>query len=95
MEFIFMVIAVFIAAWFFGFLRSIRSVADMANKEVATLSALHQNTVVERLAAAKVTAAKAQKAQANLVLLNSIDLFAEYDTEPEEEEEVRKPARKK
>lgn len=85
MEFVFMVVALFIGAWFFGFLKSIRSVATMANKEVQVLSALHQNTIIERLAAVKVTAAKAEKAKTNLVLLASVDLFAEYDNEPEEQ----------
>ena len=85
MEFILMVIALFIAAWFFGFLKSIRSAAQMANKEVAVLAALHQNTIVERLAAVKITAAKAEKAKTNLALLASVDLFTEYDNEPEEQ----------
>lgn len=85
MEFVFMVVALFIGAWFFGFLKSIRSVAQMANTEVQVLSALHKNTVVERLAAVKVTEAKAVKAKTNLALLASVDLFTEYDTEPEEQ----------
>ena len=83
MEFIFMVVAAFVAAWFFGFLKSIRSVAQMANTEVQVLSALHQNTVIERLAAVKVTAAKASKAKENLALLASVDLFAEYEQSAE------------
>lgn len=51
MEILAIGVVALVVVWVFGFVKSIRSVADMANNEVAVQAAVHKNKCVDRLAA--------------------------------------------
>ena len=51
MEILALGIVVLAIVWVFGFMKSIRQVADMANNEIAVQSAVHKNKCVDRLSA--------------------------------------------
>lgn len=76
MEIVMLVIVVVVIAWWLGFARSARKVAEMATAEIDYLSVSHKGSVVKRAAEIKVTAAQAQKAAENVALVNSFDIFA-------------------
>lgn len=74
METVLLVVAAVLVVWFFGFVRSIRKAADMANKEVDFQSDNHEVSLINRRAAMKITEANAAKAKENMALLESIRL---------------------
>lgn len=74
METVLLVVAVVVVAWFFGFVRSIRKAADMANKEMDFQADNHEVSLVNRRAAMKITEANVAKAKENMALLESIKL---------------------
>lgn len=74
METVLMIVALVLVAWFFGFVRSIRKAADMANKEMDFQSDNHEVSLVNRRAAMKITPENVAKAKENMELLNSIRL---------------------
>ena len=76
MEIVMLVIVVVIIAWWLGFARSARKVAEMATSEIDYLSVSHKGSIVKRAAEIKVTAAQAAKAAENVALVNSFDIFA-------------------
>lgn len=49
MEILAIVVGLIVIVWVFGFMKSIRKVADMANNEIAVQEALHKNKCVDRL----------------------------------------------
>lgn len=51
MEILAIGVVVLVVVWVFGFMKSIRSVADMANNEISVQAAVHKNKCVDRLAA--------------------------------------------
>lgn len=51
MEILALGIVVLVVVWVFGFMKSIRSVADMANNEIGVQAAVHKGKCVDRLAA--------------------------------------------
>lgn len=74
MEMVFLIVAIVLVAWFLGFVRSARKAADMANKEMEFQSLQHEVSLLNRTAGLKVTAENAEKAKANIALLDSIRL---------------------
>ena len=76
MEIVMLVIVVVIIAWWLGFARSARKVAEMATSEIDYLSVSHKGSIVKRASEIKVTASQAEKAAANVALINSFDIFA-------------------
>ena len=76
MEIVMLVIVVVVIAWWLGFARSARKVAEMATSEIDYLSVSHKGSIVKRAAEIKVTAAQAAKAAENVALVNSFDIFA-------------------
>ena len=76
MEIVALVIVVVVIAWWLGFARSARKVAEMATSEIDYLSVSHKGSIVKRAAEIKITAAQAQKAAENVALVNSFDIFA-------------------
>ena len=76
MEIVALVIVVVVIAWWLGFARSVRKVAEMATSEIDYLSVSHKGSIVKRASEIKVTAAQAQKAAENVALVNSFDIFA-------------------
>ena len=74
METVLMIIALVLVALFFGFVRSIRKAADMANKEMDFQADNHEVSLINRRAAMKITEANVTKAKENMELLNSIRL---------------------
>lgn len=76
MELVMLVIVVVVVAWWLGFARSARKVAEMATSEIDYLSVSHKGSIVKRAAEIKVTATQAQKAAENVALVNSFDIFA-------------------
>lgn len=76
METVMLVIVVAVLAWWLGFARSARKVAEMATSEIDYLSVSHKGSIVKRAADIKVTAAQAAKAAENVALVNSFDIFA-------------------
>lgn len=76
MEIVMLVIVVVVVAWWLGFARSARKVAEMATTEIDYLAVSHKGSIVKRAAEIKVTATQAQKAAENVALVNSFDIFA-------------------
>ena len=76
METVMLVIVVAVIAWWLGFARSARKVAEMATSEIDYLSVSHKGSIVKRASEIKVTAAQAAKAAENVALVNSFDIFA-------------------
>ena len=76
MEIVMLVIVVVIIAWWLGFARSARKVAEMATSEIDYLSVSHKGSIVKRAAEIKITATQAAKAAENVALVNSFDIFA-------------------
>ena len=76
MEIVMLVIVVVVIAWWLGFARSVRKVAEMATSEIDYLSVSHKGSIVKRAAEIKVTEAQAAKAAQNVALVNSFDIFA-------------------
>ena len=76
MEIVALVIVVVVIAWWLGFARSVRKVAEMATSEIDYLSVSHKGSIVKRASEIKITAAQAEKAAANVALVNSFDIFA-------------------
>ena len=76
MEIVSLVVVVAVIAWWLGFARSARKVAEMATSEIDYLSVSHKGSIVKRAAEIKVTAAQAAKAAENVALVNSFDIFA-------------------
>lgn len=74
METVLLIVALVIVAMFFGFVRSIRKAADMANKEMDFQVDNHEVSLINRRAAMKITKENVTKAQENMELLNSIRL---------------------
>lgn len=74
METVLLVIVLVIVAWFFGFIKSIRKAANMANKEMDFQADNHEVSLVNRRAAMKITPENVAKAKANMDLLESIKL---------------------
>lgn len=74
METVLLIIALVIVAWFFGFIKSIRKAANMANKEMDFQADNHEVSLVNRRAAMKITPENVAKAKANMDLLESIKL---------------------
>lgn len=74
METVLMIIALVLVALFFGFVKSIRKAADMANKEMDFQVDNHEVSLVNRRAAMKITEANVAKAKENMALLESIRL---------------------
>ena len=76
METVVLVIVVVAIAWWLGFARSARKVAEMATSEIDYLSVSHKGSIVKRAAEIKVSEAQAAKAAQNVALVNSFDTFA-------------------
>ena len=76
MEMVALVVVVVVIAWWLGFARSARKVAEMATSEIDYLSVSHKGSIVKRASEIKVTAAQAAKAAENVALVNSFDIFA-------------------
>lgn len=76
METVMLVIVVAVIAWWLGFARSARKVAEMATSEIDYLSVSHKGSIVKRASEIKVTEAQATKAAQNVALVNSFDIFA-------------------
>ena len=76
METVLLVIVVAVIAWWLGFARSARKVAEMATSEIDYLAVSHKGSVVKRASEIKITTAQAQKAAENVALVNSFDIFA-------------------
>ena len=76
MEMVLMVVVVVVIMWWLGFARSARKVAEMATSEIDYLSVSHKGSIVKRASEIKITAAQAEKAAANVALVNSFDIFA-------------------
>lgn len=74
METVLMIVALVIVAMFFGFVRSIRKAANMANKEMDFQADNHEVSLINRRAAMKITPENVAKAKANMELLESIRL---------------------
>ena len=74
METVLLIVALVIVVWFFGFIKSIRKAAEMANKEMEFQSDNHEVSLVNRRAAMKITKANVTKAKENMALLKSIKL---------------------
>lgn len=51
MEMVLLVVAVVVVAWFLGFVKSLRTIAETANTEVASYNVIHKNKVAKKLAA--------------------------------------------
>ena len=51
MEMVLLVVAVVTVAWFLGFVKSLRTIAETANTEVASYNVIHKNKVAKKLAA--------------------------------------------
>ena len=76
MEIVMLVIVVAVIAWWLGFARSARKVAEMATSEIDYLAVSHKGSIVKRASEIKITASQAQKAAENVALVNSFDIFA-------------------
>lgn len=76
METAVLVIVVVVIAWWLGFARSARKVAEMATSEIDYLAVSHKGSIVKRASEIKVTEAQATKAAQNVALVNSFDIFA-------------------
>lgn len=76
METAVLVIVVVVIAWWLGFARSARKVAEMATSEIDYLAVSHKGSIVKRASEIKVTEAQAAKAAQNVALVNSFDIFA-------------------
>ena len=76
METVVLVIVVVAIAWWLGFARSARKVAEMATSEIDYLSVSHKGSIVKRAAEIRVSEAQAVKAAQNVALVNSFDIFA-------------------
>ena len=76
MEIVMLVVVVAVIAWWLGFARSARKVAEMATSEIDYLAVSHKGSIVKRAAEIKITVAQAEKAAANVALVNSFDIFA-------------------
>ena len=74
METVLLVIAVVIIAWFFGFVRSIRKAANMANREMDFQADNHEVSLINRRASMKISQENVTKAAENMALLDSIRL---------------------
>lgn len=67
MESVFLVVVIVVALWFFGFVRSIRSVAERANVEVSHQAEAHEVSIaVRRAELAKKINAKVMAGSADL-----------------------------
>lgn len=86
MEIVMLVIVVVVIAWWLGFARSARKVAEMATSEIDYLSVSHKGSIVKRAAEIKITAAQAQKAAENVALVNSFDIFAMPDVAQQQQQ---------
>lgn len=89
MEIVMLVIVVAVIAWWLGFARSARKVAEMATTEIDYLAVSHKGSIVKRAAEIKVTAAQAQKAAENVALVNSFDIFAMPTVEQQQQGKVQ------
>lgn len=74
METVLLIVALVIVALFFGFVKSIRRAADMANKEMDFQADNHEVSLINRRAALRITEANVAKAKENMALLESIRL---------------------
>lgn len=75
MEIVMLVIVIAIIAWWLGFARSARKVANMATTEIDYLAVAHKGSVVKRASEIKITESQVVKATENLALLGELDLF--------------------
>lgn len=50
MEMVLLVVVIVVAAWFLGFVKSLRTIAETANTEVASYNVIHKNKVAKKLA---------------------------------------------
>ena len=50
MEMVLLVVVIVIAAWFLGFVKSLRTIAETANTEVASYNVIHKNKTAKKLA---------------------------------------------
>ena len=89
METVMLVIVVAVLAWWLGFARSARKVAEMATSEIDYLAVSHKGSIVKRAAEIKVTATQAAKAAENVALVNSFDIFAVATVAAAKAEEVQ------
>ena len=64
MELLMLIVGLLAAAWFLGFVRSISTIADTANTEVAAYNAIHKISTIEKLAALELDSDAITKAQA-------------------------------
>ena len=76
METVMLMVVVVVVLWWLGFARSARKVAEMATSEVDYLAVSHKASVVKRASEIKITTTQAEKAAANVALVNSFDIFA-------------------
>ena len=74
MEMFGLIIGLVIVVWFFGFHRSARSLADMANAEVSMLQTQQKIRHVTSMATIKITEDDFQKAVANKAMLDEFRL---------------------
>lgn len=50
MEIAIIIVVAVVVAWFFGFVKSLRTIAETANTEVASYNVIHKNKVAKKLA---------------------------------------------
>lgn len=74
MSIVLLVVTLVIVAWFFGFVKSVRKAANIANSEVDFQADRHALSIIDRRAAMKIDADKVAKAQETKSLLDSIKL---------------------
>lgn len=74
MEMFGFIIGLVIVVWFFGFHRSARSLADMANTEVSMLEIQQKVRHVTNMANVKVSKEDFEKAVANKAMLDEFNL---------------------
>ena len=64
MEMLMLIVGLLLAAWFLGFVKSVRTIADTANTEVQSYNTIHKITTIEKLAALELDSDAVTKAQA-------------------------------
>lgn len=74
MEMLGMIIGLVVVIWFFGFHRSARALADMANKEVSMLEIQQKIRHVTNMTNIKISPEDFQKAVANKAMLDEFNL---------------------
>lgn len=74
MEMFGFIVGLVVVVWFFGFHRSARSLADMANKEVSMLEIQQKIRHVTNMANTKISKEDFEKAVANKAMLDEFSL---------------------